>query len=197
MVYKNITGIILAGGQSRRMGNGDKAFALLDGRPLLEYTIENLSAQTDDIIISANRNLDRYSAYGLKVIPDCIGDHEGPLAGIYSAALACKTDYMLVIPCDSPFIPANLAQRMMDSLLKHDANVCIAHDGQRAHPVFMLLHRDIALSIRDYIEAGNRKTLDWVIRQNHILADFSDQPGALMNINTQQDLHILHSPKTI
>ena len=195
MKYQNITGVILAGGQSRRMKTGDKAFAELYGKPLVEYAIENLTAQVGNIIISANQSIDRFSKYGVSVLPDYIGNHYGPLAGIYSASLACKTDYILAVPCDTPFAPGDLAIRTLEKLTLHNAELCMAYDGNRIHPVFMLLRRELAPSILEYLYAGNRKTADWAMSHRYVVADFSDHAGAFININTPQELDDIDNSK--
>lgn len=185
---KNITGAILAGGQARRMGGADKGLMALQGKPLITYVIDILTPQVGSLIINANRNLDLYGAFGYPVIPDTAPDQAGPLAGIASALLAAKTDYVLVVPCDSPYLPHDLAARLATALTQAHAEVAVAHDGTRMQPVVALLQRDLAEDILQSIHRGHNKTERWMTSHRLAVADFSDQPQAFKNINTPEDM---------
>lgn len=185
---KNITGAILAGGQARRMGGADKGLMALQGKPLITYVIDILMPQVGTLIINANRNLDLYGAFGYPVIPDTAPDQAGPLAGIASALLAAKTDYVLVVPCDSPYLPHDLATRLTTALTQEHAEVAVAHDGTRMQAVVALLKRDLAEDILQSIQRGHNKTARWITSRRLALADFSDQPQAFKNINTPEDM---------
>ena len=182
---QGITGIILAGGQGRRFGGVDKGLLELHGKPLIEYVINALRPQTDALIINANRNLDVYTRYGFPVISDSAGLH-GPLAGIASTLSAITTDYALTAPCDSPFLPADLGIRLITSLEQNNADLAVAHDGQRLQPLFLLLKKSLILSLQYYL-MHDRKVELWVMSQRHIVTDFSDQTSGFININTALD----------
>ena len=188
IVRENITGAILAGGQARRMGGADKGLIALHGKPLITYVIDILTPQVGTLIINANRNLDQYSAFGYPVIPDTAPDQAGPLAGIASALLAAKTDYVLVVPCDSPYLPHDLAARLATALTQAHAEVAVAHDGTRMQPVVALLQRDLAEDILQSIHRGHNKTERWMTSHRLAVADFSDQPQAFKNINAPEDM---------
>lgn len=185
---KNITGAILAGGQARRMGGADKGLMALQGKPLITYVIDILTPQVGALIINANRNLNLYGAFGYPIIPDTAPDQAGPLAGIASALLAAKTDYVLIVPCDSPYLPHDLVARLATALTQEHAEVAVAHDGTRMQPVVALLQRDLAEDILQSIQRGHNKTERWMTSRRLALADFSDQPQAFKNINTPEDI---------
>ncbi|MGC7405224.1 molybdenum cofactor guanylyltransferase MobA [Pandoraea pneumonica] len=113
-----ITGLILAGGRGQRMGGRDKGLQLYDGRPLAAHVLARLAPQVGTVLISANRNHATYAALGADVISDETQDFAGPLAGMLSGLRAAKTEYVLVVPCDSPLLPDDLAVRLTVGLLE-------------------------------------------------------------------------------
>ena len=108
----DITGVVFAGGQGRRMGGVDKGLVELDGRALVAHVIERLAPQVGELVINANQNRDRYAAFGYPVVADVIPDFAGPLAGLHAAMAAATTPYVVTSPCDSPFLPADLVARL-------------------------------------------------------------------------------------
>ncbi len=185
---ENITGAILAGGQARRMGGADKGLIALHCKPLITYVVDILTPQVGTLIINANRNLGQYSAFGYPVIQDTAPGQAGPLAGIASALLAAKTDYVLIVPCDSPYLPYDLVARLAAALTQTHAEVAVAHDGTRMQPVVALLQSDLAEDILQSIQRGHNKTELWMRSRRLALADFSDQPQAFKNINSTEDI---------
>lgn len=179
-----VTGVILAGGQARRMDGADKGLTHVAGRPLVEHLLAALRGQLHSIMINANRNLAHYSVYGVPVFSDAMSGYQGPLAGIHRALCLADTEYVLSMPCDTPRLPQNLVRRMLTTLRQRGTTVCVAHDGRRLHPVVALLHRSLAADLRDYLDAGNRRVEDWLRRHAPAIADFSDQPEAFVNLNT-------------
>lgn len=194
----SITGVILAGGRSRRMEGHDKGLLSINNRAMIEYVIEKLSPQVDEVLINANRNLADYSRFGHTVITDQIEGHVGPLAGMAAAIQACESEYILSTPCDGPWVPPDLATRLLDQLKKEGALLSTAHDGHRLQPVFALIHRTLLPSILSYLESGERRLGYWVKQQKPALADFSDQPEVFFNVNSPAELEAaeahLHDP---
>lgn len=182
--HVTITGVILAGGQGRRLHGADKGFLELAGKPLVEHIQRWLAPQVDRIIINANRNLPRYARYGVPVVEDGAAGHCGPLAGMLSAMHHAGTDYVLTTPCDSPLPLRQYASRMLAVLRQAGAGACVAHDGIRLQPVYVLVHRDHAPDLQNYLRGGGRAVHEWLKRHPCALADFSDQPEAFMNVNT-------------
>ncbi|MES9958192.1 MAG: molybdenum cofactor guanylyltransferase MobA [Sedimenticola sp.] len=188
MDLKNrITGVILAGGQAQRMGGQDKGLIELAGRPMIEYVIENLSPQVDSLLINANRNRSRYLEYGYPVFEDAVADFAGPLAGIAAAIDHADTDLVLTVPCDGPWLPADLGRRLERRLLQEDADICVAHDGNRKQPVFALFHLRVADSINAFLASGDRKLQLWLGSQKLAIEGFSDHPDAFINVNTPEE----------
>ena len=144
-----ISGVILAGGLGRRMGAVDKGLQAFRGRTLVEWAIARLQPQVAEILINANQNQDRYGSFGYKVISDLVPDYAGPLAGLHSALTSASRDLVLTVPCDSPFLPADLAQRLHSALRSASADVAVACTGTRAHPVFCLVRRSLLPHLSD------------------------------------------------
>lgn len=186
--HPDITGVILAGGRARRMGGEDKGLIEVNGRPMIDYVIRALRPQVSDLLINANRHMDKYAALGnCQVVEDETGDFVGPLAGMASAMRHCRTRFLLAVPCDSPLIAHDLAERLYDALDKNNASISSVHDGERLQPVFALLNRELLPRIHEYLQAGNRKIDTWYETQRFAIADFSDQPDMFLNINTPQE----------
>ena len=183
----NITAVILAGGMARRMGGQDKGLIELNGRPMIEHIIEALKPQVDSIVINANRNLEQYRQYGYPVVEDIIGDYFGPLVGMASGLQACSSDRILTVPCDSPFVPPVLADKLNAALIEQGADLSVANDSERMQPVFAMLRRYLLPSLLAYLDDGGRKIDTWYAEHKMALADFSDWPDAFININTPED----------
>ena len=186
-----VTGVILAGGRARRMDGADKGLTSVAGLPLVEHLLATLRGQVRSIMINANRNVARYSAYGVPVFSDALSGYQGPLAGIHRALCLADTEYVLSVPCDTPRLPHDLVQRMLSAVHQQGATVCVAHDGRRLHPVIALMHRSLAADLLGYLDAGNRKVEDWLRRHAPAVADFSDQPEAFVNLNTLEECRML------
>lgn len=184
----SITGVILAGGQARRMDGQDKGLIPLSGKAMIEYVIEAIEPQVKSVIINANRNLSDYMQYGLPVIPDSISGYKGPLAGMASCLRVIETEFMLTVPCDSPFVPDDLATRLYTQLQKQQADISVAHDGKRMQPVFVLLKTALYDSMLDFLNRDERKIDKWFAQHNTITTDFSDKPQTFININTPEDI---------
>lgn len=187
----DITAVILAGGRARRMGGEDKGLIELHGRPLLDYIIAGLRPQTGHILVNANRNLDRYRAFGYAVIEDIMGDYFGPLAGMASGMQACNTPLLLTVPCDSPFIPAGLTEKLYSAMMDADAEISVAHDGVRMQPVFALLRCELLPSLLAYLEDDGRKIDTWYGQHRLVASDFSSHPETFLNLNSPDDMRLL------
>ncbi|MGD2113298.1 MAG: molybdenum cofactor guanylyltransferase MobA [Gammaproteobacteria bacterium] len=183
----DVTAVILAGGKARRMGGEDKGLIELHGRPLLDYIIAGLRPQTAHLLINANRNLDRYRAFGYPVAADTAGDFLGPLAGMATGMQNAATPFLLAVPCDSPFVPAQLCTRLRRALDEADAEISVAHDGVRMQPVYTLLRCTLLPSLQSYLGEGERRIDGWYARHRLALADFSGSPEVFLNLNTPAD----------
>lgn len=189
MRHEDITAIILAGGQGSRMGGVDKGLVELQGRPLIEHVIECIKPQVDNIIISANRNFERYSRFGFTVMPDLWPDFPGPLAGLVSAAALVDTDYLLCVPCDTPHLPPDLADRLKQTLSEQQSEASVAVTNQELHAVCFLMQYAATRDLQNYLESGQRQVQAWLKTKRLAFADFSGQAQAFANINSPQELH--------
>ena len=187
---ENITGIILAGGRARRMGGGDKGLLPLNGTPLAQHAVARLQPQVGHVLINANRHLDAYAAFagsGAAVVPDTLGDYAGPLAGIHAGMCAARSEWVLAVPCDSPFFPPTLAADLLHAADAADAEVAIAQAGGRAQPVFMLAKRALADDIAARLAEVGGKIDRWYTRLPHVEVPFAEA-AAFDNINTPEQL---------
>ncbi|WP_047707372.1 molybdenum cofactor guanylyltransferase MobA [Plesiomonas sp. ZOR0011] len=177
-----ISGAILAGGRATRMGGDDKGLRQVAGHPLYWYAVQRLQPQVSSLHIIANRNLHSYAESGFPVYPDSTPDFPGPLAGMLTALQHCSTEYVVCVPCDSPLLPRDLVARFAQQI--GDASCAIAHDGERAHPVFALLHRRLLPAISASLQQGERRLMAFFQQQHAVTVDFSDQAAAFVNVNT-------------
>ena len=191
----DITAVILAGGQGRRMGGRDKGLLEFEGRPLIAILIEKLERQSVGIVINANRNLPAYGSYGYPVVRDRLDDYQGPLAGFASAMAIVDTDFILTLPCDGPLLADDYVQRFVDRHAQTGASICVAHDGERLQPVHALIRVDLLPGLEAFLGHGERKIDRWYARHDFATTDFSDCAGMFRNINTPADQKaLLDSP---
>jgi len=184
------TAIILAGGMGRRMDSQNKGLLTLKDKTLINYVVETLRPQVRNIIISANADIDEYEKTGFAVVQDQFSESLGPLAGIASALETVTTTYAVITPCDSPFIPLQFVSRMAETYKASNADVCIVNDGERIQPLFMFLKTEMTASLKHSLAQSQRKVFAWLNSVSTIEVDFSDFPGAFININTPEDLKI-------
>jgi len=181
-----VTGVVLAGGRASRMGGEDKGLMRLNDKPLWQHVADRLCPQVDAIVISANRNLETYRESHFPVIADTLPNYPGPLAGMLSVIQQIPDEWFLFCPCDTPFIPTNLYQRLMEQ--RHQAPVVWVHDGERDHPAVALVHRSLAAKIEEYLARGDRRVMLFMREVNGHSVDFSDMKSAFRNMNTPDDL---------
>jgi molybdopterin-guanine dinucleotide biosynthesis protein A len=183
-----VAGVVLAGGLGRRMGGVDKGLRLLRGKPMVQWVLERLSPQVDEVLINANRHLEEYSAFGCRVIPDRIAGFAGPLAGLHAALSATSQPLVATAPCDSPFLPADLVARLKQALLEHRADLATARTGTQAHPVFCLCRRAVLPGLSAFLAQGGRKVDQWHGTLAAVEVGFDDEEEAFGNINTPEEL---------
>jgi len=188
-----VAGVILAGGLARRMNNQDKGLVNYKGRPMISYPIAALTAVTDESIINANRNRELYQAFGFPVVADQTDSFDGPLAGILTAMIYTDADVLVVVPCDSPLIKAEHLQKLLATRAKNAADVAVAFDGERLHPVFLAIKTSLKTSLQNYLASGERKISHWLEQQKMVKVDFSNEPEIFININTLTELSKLEA----
>lgn len=182
-----VTGLVLAGGLGRRMGGVDKGLQLLRGKPMVAWVIERLAPQVNTVLINANRNAETYARFATAVVPDRIEGFAGPLAGFHAGLAACPTEFLVAVPCDSPFLPSDLVERLYAAIRTSGADVAVARSGGRLQPVFALLRKDLLPILAATLADGGCKVEAWVASVNSAVADFDDD-AAFANINTLDEL---------
>ena len=187
----DITGLILAGGRGSRMGSIDKGLVPLGDQPMVQHVIQRLRPQVQRLLVNANQNLDTYGAFGAPVWPDAMPDFAGPLAGLQTGLMHCETPYLVTAPCDSPFLPQDLVQRLAKTLLAEGADLAVAVTGEGAtrqpHPVFSLVHVSLLPHLTAFLEGGGRKVDRWYASLRVAEVHFADE-AAFRNINTLAEL---------
>ena len=189
-----VVGLLLAGGQSRRMGGGDKALRLLEGIPLLERVIERLRPQVKALVLNANGDPLRFARFALPVAADSVPGFAGPLAGVLAGldwAVSHRPDcpYVVSVATDAPFLPVDLVARRAEGLDEARADLACAASGGRSHPVFGLwpvrLRGDLRRAVVDH---GIRKVDLWTTRHKLTTVPFADQPvDPFFNANRPED----------
>src|SRR5689334_20994013 len=182
----DVTGIVLAGGQGRRMGGVDKGLQLLHGKPMVAAVLARLEPQVSEILINANQNLETYARFGHRVVPDAIGGFAGPLAGLHACLGEAEHDRVLTVPCDSPFLPLDLFSRL-DKEMKGN-ELAVAKTGDQPHPVFALVRTSVKKNLEDFLTKGGRKIDAWYSTLKVVEVQFDDEADAFRNINTREEL---------
>ena len=189
-----VTGIVLAGGQGRRMGGVDKGLQPLRGRPLVEWAIARLAPQVDEILLNANQNAEAYARLGHRVVPDALGGFAGPLAGLHAGLQAASQPLAVTVPCDSPFLPLDLVARLKQELSQNE--IAVAKTGDQPHPVFALVRKSVLPHLERFLEGGGRKIDAWYATLSVVEVSFDDQPDAFRNINTLDELSAAAVPQS-
>lgn len=185
-----VTALILAGGEGRRMDGQDKGLLIWKQRPLIEYALDIIPDGITRTLISCNRNIDQYNNYG-ETIQDENPQYEGPLAGIYAAMQHTRTPFILVLPCDSPLAPKDIYSQLAATLNNSNADICYVNDGEREQYLFALIRTQLMPSLKEYLLAGNRQVHRWYKQHHHVQADLSGNQLAFRNCNSSAELAAL------
>lgn len=199
-----ITGVVLAGGLSRRMGGGDKGLLELAGKPMLSHVIDRLAPQVDRVIINANGAPERFAAWPLPVVADTIGGFAGPLAGIlagmrWSQANLPGARFIVTAAGDAPLLPGDLAHRLHAGLRQGSATIALAQSYGELHPVIGLWPLALADDLEARLRSGVRKVLDWTGRHTAAAVPFppvrlrGQDIDPFFNANTPAELERLRA----
>lgn len=184
---EDVTGLILAGGRGERLGGADKGWVVHEGRPLIESVIERFAPQVGPLLISANRNVERYAALSTVVEDDAEAAHgehfAGPLIGVLSGLRRARTEWVAIVPCDAPRLPRDLVQRLADAASNDNATAVCARVNNQLQPVFALVRTQSADDLAGSIAAGERAMHRWLKSLDVVAVDFDDDADAFANIN--------------
>lgn len=186
-----VTGVILAGGQARRMNYQDKGLQLFREQPLIHYSFTALHPLVDELVINANRNLETYQTFGVPVISDITQDFSGALAGILAVMCDSNADVLLVVPCDAPFITTAQLRHLLEQHRQYGAEITVACTGEQIHSVFLVVETSLKVSLESYLAQGERKIRLWFKQHKTQYVDFGENATGFENINTLDELNAI------
>lgn len=181
-----VTTVILAGGRGTRIG-GDKGLRTLNGRPLISWIVDIVGQKSHEILINANESPHTYAHFGYRVIADQMPDWPGPLAGLQAALINTRSDYVMTVPCDTPFLPDNLIVRLSAALYTNATDAAVAVVDGKRQPTIALYHKSVLPKLYTYLGSGKRKVNDWLdtLKLSEVIFDNASD---FDNINTLEDL---------
>jgi molybdopterin-guanine dinucleotide biosynthesis protein A len=202
MMNTPVTGVLLAGGQSRRMGGGDKGLLPLDGKFMLQHVIERLAPQVSALVLNANGDPRRFAGLGLPVVADSIAGFVGPLAGVlagmrWSLAHAPERPFIVTAAGDAPLLPHDLVARLLRAVEGEGHRIALARSNGVLHPVIGLWPVTLAADLEEQLGQGVRKVLEWTDRHGTVGVDFANaridgrEIDPFFNANTPQDFNEL------
>ena len=186
-----VAGVVLCGGRGRRLSGKDKPLEQLAGRALVEWVVERLEPQVDDLLISANRNLDTYGNLGHQVVTDDVAQHTGPLAGIRAALRHYEDDWLFACPGDVPLLPEGIVDTLRGAIGRDIA--AYAYDGEHAQYLHMLIARSAAGSLDEFLGSGGRAVRTWLTACAAVAVDCSTLAGSFQGLNEPEDLRLLEA----
>ena len=187
MANQPVSCIILSGGEGKRFNREDKGLVMFNNKSFIEHIIERINPQVDDVVISANRHVDKYKTFAEKVVEDITNDFQGPLAGVAACIPECKHEWILVIPCDIPLLPDDLVEKLT---AKNNNKLIVAKAHEQRQLVF-LMHASLKENLDEFLHQGHHKAMSWIELQNPTVVMFEGEAGAFLNINTPEELEQL------
>lgn len=181
-----VTIVILAGGLGTRIG-GNKGLQILNGKSLVAWVYEAVKYNQAEVLINANALQDEYRQLGCRVIKDHVPDLPGPLAGLQAALNSARTEYVMTVPCDTPFLPKELMQRLIAALNANNLEAAVVKTAGFRHPTVALYKKSVLPKLDAYLASGKRKVNDWLDSLHLSEVEF-ENAGDFENINTQEDL---------
>ena len=181
---KKFSCIILAGGEGKRVGGRDKGLIDYHGKPLIQHVIDNIKPQVDEIIISANRNIEKYETCGYKVVSDNSEKYLGPMAGIAATLPYCQNDWVFITPCDMPFLPLDIISSLYEN--KNGSSLSIAKVSDRLQ-LALLMNKNLLPSILQALSASELRLMQWAKSQKPTFVFFTNEQN-FSNLNSSTDL---------
>ncbi|MDB4128046.1 molybdenum cofactor guanylyltransferase MobA [Hyphomicrobiales bacterium] len=195
MIDKEVTILLLAGGQSRRLGGGDKCLKILEKEVILDKILKKILPQNKSIILNANGDPNRFSKYSFPIVKDTIEGHLGPLVGVLSGMEWAKENqknkkYIVSIATDTPFFPNNIVNKLYNTLKNRPEKIICASWQGRANPVFAIWPISLSHNLRADILSGARKIDSWTAKYGIYAVNFISPNDPFFNINTPEDLKL-------
>lgn len=190
----NICAVILAGGLSSRIGGGVKSLIKFNDKIIIDRILENLNNQVQKIIINANKKIEIFDKYRVNIVQDSIKGYLGPLAGIHASlewiALNEKNvDWLVTVPGDTPFIPANLIEKLLNKAKNYNHKIVLAKSSGKVHPIIGIWHLSLLKSLSIDLNSGTRKILDWANKHPIGYEEFTNTDyDPFFNINYKEDI---------
>lgn len=165
------------------MGGRDKGLVEYQGKPLVDHVLDCIAPQVQEVLISANRNIEDYVRRGYPVVADSLPGFQGPLAGVLEGVQQARHDWVLVVPCDMPHLPPDLLARLWAG--RRSQQLVIARDAERTHPIVMLIHKNLATDLAAYLDSGGRALYKFQSQVGFAAVNFATEQ--MQNINTPSD----------
>jgi molybdopterin-guanine dinucleotide biosynthesis protein A len=181
--YSNVSILLLAGGRGQRMGGQDKGLLEWHGQPLIAHLHALTRPLTDDLIISCNRNAERYQAYADRVVEDAENDFPGPLAGIRAGLALARHTHLLVLPCDSPCLDIELLEGLLATACEQPV---MLRQGEHWQPLFSLLPSHLSAALEAAWQAGERSPQRVLRQLGAKPLDCAEDDPRLANLNTPE-----------
>ena len=178
--------LLLAGGRGQRMGGRDKGLIEWNGRPLIAHLHEVVRPLSDDLIISCNRNAERYATFADRLVHDPDSDFPGPLAGILAGLAVARHDWLLVLPCDAPLIDAELLQTLRQSASAHPGKPVLIREGEQWQPLFCMIPRALLAALQQLWQTGERSPLRALLQLGGQPCPCAPGDRRLANLNTPE-----------
>lgn len=185
---EQITGIILAGGAGQRMGGEDKGWLSFHNKALIEHVITRFAPQVHRIIISCNRNIERYQQLGHQIVRDADATYQGPLAGIYAGLQLVSTEWAAVVPVDAPFLPEGLTQKLLACAITSRSNASCVLNGESIEPTFCLISRSVLTDLGEYLQQDKKRSVQGFLKTIRCAYCQFNDALAFKNLNRPEDL---------
>ena len=191
---KNILGYLISGGQATRMGGINKAGVCFRGVPMGERIIKTLSKQAAQVWVSANRDVDMFLKFGAKrVLKDRVEGSMGPLAGLEAleGEVPSEVEWILISPCDVPLLPEGLSDFFISHYRETPASILTISVGGKFQNTTALIHRSVLGTLKETLQAGDRKVGLWMQRMGALPCDWAGDPLSFANVNSKEELELL------
>ena len=190
----DLCAVILTGGKSSRMGGGIKSLKKFNNKSIFDRVFENLQTQVNKVIINSNDSENLFVKYNVEVIKDSLEGFLGPLAGLHATLEwlnknAPYINWLVTVPGDTPFIPINLVKKLLDKVKNSNHKIVLAQSNGKTHPIIGIWHSNLFESLKNSLNSGNRKIMDWASQHSLEYVEFTNSKyDPFFNINCIEDL---------